>query len=86
MEVLRIAVPNSRMSEKMLNLLERAGLNLRDKKKEAFLPQPKTGAIQLYFYVQKISQNLSRMVRQISVLPVLTSLKKQEVKLIKFWI
>jgi len=50
MEVLRIAVPNKgRMSEKMLNLLERAGLNLLDKKERSLSTTTEDGRYSIIF-------------------------------------
>lgn len=50
MEVLRIAVPNKgRMSEKMLDLLERAGLNIVDKKDRCLSTQTKDGRYSIIF-------------------------------------
>ncbi len=50
MEVLRIAVPNKgRMSEKMLDLLERAGLNIADKKDRCLSTQTKDGRYSIIF-------------------------------------
>ncbi len=50
MEVLRIAVPNKgRMSEKMLDLLERAGLNIIDKKDRCLSTQTKDGRYSIIF-------------------------------------
>jgi len=50
MEVLRIAVPNKgRMSEKMLDLLERAGLNIVDKKERCLSTQTKDGRYSIIF-------------------------------------
>lgn len=50
MEVLRIAVPNKgRMSEKMLELLERAGLNLLDKKDRCLCTSTKDGRYSVIF-------------------------------------
>ncbi len=50
MEILRIAVPNKgRMSEKMLNLLERAGINLIDKKERALSTTSEDGRYSVIF-------------------------------------
>jgi len=50
METLRIAVPNKgRMSEKMLALLERAGLNIADKKDRCLSTQTKDGRYSIIF-------------------------------------
>ena len=50
MEVLRIAVPNKgRMSEKMLELLERAGLNLLDKKDRCLCTKTEDGRYSIIF-------------------------------------
>lgn len=50
MEVLKIAIPNKgRMSEKMLDLLERAGLNIEDKKERCLSTQTKDGRYSIIF-------------------------------------
>lgn len=50
MEVLRIAVPNKgRMSEKMLNLLERAGINLLDKNDRCLSTKTEDGRYSVIF-------------------------------------